>query len=104
MASKLLYQQYDISLAMQVKTLNTSWRATPKYQITTGCSDHPRTSKPAFQVDFSGILQLKNTVLGLIGTQEMHIYLVVWKVGVTHTYANENEEQSWGFVGRILKE
>ena len=36
----------------------------------------------------------ENTVLGLIGTQEMHIYLVVWKVGVTHTYANENEEQS----------
>jgi len=28
----------------------------------------------------------------------------VWKVGVTHTYANENEEQPGGFVGGILKE
>jgi len=25
-------------------------------------------------------------------------------VGVTRTYANENEEQPGGFVGRILKE
>ena len=31
-------------------------------------------------------------------------YLVVWKVGVTHTYANENEEQHKGFAGKILKE
>jgi len=31
-------------------------------------------------------------------------YLGVWKVGVTHTYANENEEQPGGFDGRILKE
>jgi len=31
-------------------------------------------------------------------------YLVVWKVGVTCTYANENEEQRGGFAGRILKE
>ena len=26
------------------------------------------------------------------------------KVGMTHTYANENEEQSRGFAGRIFKE
>jgi len=32
------------------------------------------------------------------------VYLVVWKVGVTHTYANKNEEQPGGFAGRILKE
>jgi len=31
-------------------------------------------------------------------------YLVAWKVGVTRTYANENEEQPGGFAGRILKE
>jgi len=31
-------------------------------------------------------------------------YLIIWKVGVTCTYANENEEQPGGFVGRILKE
>ena len=29
--------------------------------------------KPAFLVDFSGILQLKNSVLGLMGLQGMHI-------------------------------
>ena len=43
--------------------------------LKTGHSDHPQTSRPAFLVDFSGILQLKNTVLGLIGTQEMCISL-----------------------------
>jgi len=31
-------------------------------------------------------------------------YLVIWKVGVTHTYANKNEEQPGSFAGRILKE
>ena len=36
-------------------------------------SDHPYTSRPAFLVDFSGVLQLKNIVPGLIGNQEMHI-------------------------------
>jgi len=41
----------------------------------TGCSGHPQTSKPAFLVDLSGVLQLKNTVLGFIGTQEMRILL-----------------------------
>jgi len=34
-------------------------------------SDHPQTLGPAFLVDFSGVLQLKSTMLGLIGTQEM---------------------------------
>jgi len=32
------------------------------------------------------------------------VYLVVKKVGVACNYVNENEEQPWGFVGRILKE
>jgi len=27
-------------------------------------------------------------------------YLVVWKVGMTHTHANKNEEQPGGFAGR----
>ena len=40
-----------------------------------GHSDHPQTSRPAFLVNFSSVLQLKNTVLGLIGTQEMRILL-----------------------------
>jgi len=31
-------------------------------------------------------------------------YLIVWKVGVTHTCRNKNEEQPGGFAGRILKE
>ena len=30
-------------------------------------------------------------------------YLVVWKVGVTRTYVNENEEQPGDLAGRILK-
>ena len=58
----------------------------------TGHSGHPQTSRPTFLVDFSGILQLINTILSFIGTQEMHI-LSLKKVGVTRTYANENEEQ-----------
>ena len=43
--------------------------------LKTGCSDHPQTSRPTFLVNFSGALQLKNIVLSLIGTQEMHILL-----------------------------
>ena len=38
-------------------------------------SNCPQNSRLAFLVDFSGILQLKNTVLGLIGIQEMLISL-----------------------------
>jgi len=68
-----------------------------------GRSDHPQALRQAFLVDFSGILQLKNTVLSLIGTQEMRnssFEKWVWP----GTYASKNEEQTWGFVGRILKE
>jgi len=32
------------------------------------------------------------------------MYLVGWKVGVTHTYVNKNEEQPEGFAVRIFKE
>ena len=46
-------------------------------------SDSPQTSKPAFLVDSSGVLQPKNSVLGLISLQGMHAYLVGWKVSVT---------------------
>ena len=66
----------------------------------TGHSDRPQTSKPAFLVDSSGVLQTKNSVLRPPG----NAYLVIWKVGVTRTYANKNEEQPVGFAGRILKE
>ena len=38
-----------------------------------GHSGHPQTLRPAFLVNFSGVLQLKNIILGFIGTQEMHI-------------------------------
>jgi len=31
-----------------------------------------QTSSPAFLADFSGALQLKNTKVGLTGSQEMH--------------------------------
>ena len=53
-----------------------------------GRSGHPQTSRPVLLVDFSGILKLKNTVLG----PKMRITLLK-KVGTTHMYANENEEQ-----------
>ena len=38
-------------------------------------SDRPQTSKPAFLVDSSGILQLKNSLLDLMGLQGMRISL-----------------------------
>ena len=41
--------------------------------LKTGRSDHSQTLRAAFLVDFSAVLQLKNSVLGLIGTQEMCI-------------------------------
>ena len=44
-------------------------------KLKTGPSDHPQILRPAFLVDFSDVLQLKNTILGLIGTQEMCISL-----------------------------
>jgi len=37
-----------------------------------------------------------------MGIQGM--YVVIQKVGATHTYANENKEQPRGFTGRIFKE
>jgi len=46
-------------------------------------------------VEFSSIIQLKNTILGLIAG---NTYLVIWKVDVTHTCANGC------FAWRILKE
>ena len=51
---------------------------------------------------FTTVSQLKNTKVRLSGTQEMHI--IGWKVGVTRTYMNKNEEQPEGFAGRIFKE
>ena len=42
-------------------------------QSKTGHSDRPQTLKPAFLVDSSGVLQLKNSVLGIMGIQGMCI-------------------------------
>ena len=42
-------------------------------QSKTGRSDRPQTSKPAFLVDSSGVLQPKNSILGLMGIQGMRI-------------------------------
>ena len=67
-------------------------------QSKTGSSDHPQTSKPAFLVNFSGVLQAKNSALGLMGLQGMRISLFVkW------AWPSKNEEQPKGFAGRILK-
>ena len=52
-------------------------------QLKTWHSNCPQTLRPVFLVKFSGVLQLKSTTLGLIGTQEMHISLFekwVWRV------------------------
>ena len=42
-------------------------------QLKSRCSDRPQTSRPTFLVVFSGILQPKNRVLGLMGIQGMRI-------------------------------
>ena len=42
-------------------------------QSKTGRSDHPQTLKPAFLVNFSGTIQLKNSIVGLMGLQGMRI-------------------------------
>ena len=60
-------------------------------------SDHPQTSKPAFLVDFSGVLQPPHG-------PPRNTYLVICKVGVTRAYANEDEKQPKAFAERILKE
>jgi len=54
-------------------------------------------------VSFSGILQLKNTGVGLSGSQEIRI-LSLTKLGVTRTYASKNEEQPGGFAKEFLKD
>ena len=59
--------------------------------LKTGRSDHPQTLRPAFLVNCSGILQLKNTALGLIGTQEMCISSL--KSGHDPYLREQNEEQ-----------
>jgi len=69
-------------------------------QSKTGCSDCPH-SKPAFLVDFSGVLHPKKQHTRLHG-HPGNAYLIVWKVGMARTYA-KNEEQPGGFARRILK-
>ena len=65
-------------------------------QSKTGRSDHPQTSKLAFLVDFRHPTTKKQHTRPH-GPPE-NVYLVIWKVGVTSTYANENEEQPKGFA------
>jgi len=49
-------------------------------------------------MNFSIVIQLKNTKVGLLGSQEMHILLFEkW------AYANKNEEQPGGFAKRVFK-
>jgi len=63
-----------------------------------GHSYHPQTSRPAFLVNFSGILKLKNTILGLIDTQEMCISLFekwAWPV-LTQTKMESSPEAFLG--------
>ena len=61
-------------------------------RLKTKCGDLSQSSSLAFIVDFSGILQLKNSEFSLWGSQELW-KIIIWKVGMTCTYANENEEQ-----------
>ena len=79
-----------------------------------GCGNSPQTLSLAFAVGFSGVLQLKNTKVGLSGSQEMRMSAfekcLVWhrqtlaSQGMIHTYVSENEEQPGGFAGRVLKD
>ena len=64
-----------------------------------GRSDRPQTSKPAFLVDSSGILQPKNSILGVMASREC-----VSRRLESGRDVNENEEQPRGFAGKILKE
>ena len=67
-----------------------------------GYSDSPQTLRPGFPSGISRRSTTKNTIVSLVGTQEMHLFFA--KVGVTHTYATENEEKPGGFAERSLKD
>jgi len=68
------------------------------FNLKTGHSNHPQTSRLAFLADFSGILQLKNTVLGP-HRHPGNAYLIVWKVGVTRTYASKMKSRLEALLG-----
>ena len=91
-----LYKQ-DITLQYATAPVSFSSKVSFFSKSKSGCGDLPQTSSLAFIVSFSGVLQLKDTN----GLTE-NAYLVVWKVGMTHIYVNENEEQPGGFAGRII--
>ena len=61
-----------------------------------------QTSNQAFLTMLTAVLQLKNTQLAFQAHRKCVSCQL--KVGMTHTYANENEEQPRGFAGRIFKE
>ena len=62
-------------------------------------SNSPQTLRPAFLVHFTS----KKQCARLHG-HSGNAYLVIWKVGITLTYASINEEQPGSFAKRILKE
>ena len=68
-------------------------------------SEHPQASRPAFLVDFSGVLQLKNTVPDLVGTQEMYILSFGKLVQpiLTRTKMKSSPEALLGEFERILQ-
>ena len=68
----------------------------------TGLSDLLQTLSLAFLVDFSDIMQLKKTKVGLSDSQEMCISLLgKWQYNVL--CANKNEEQPGGFGKKDFK-
>jgi len=58
---------------IQVCTGKLSFEGMFLSQLKTRRSDHPQTSKPAFLVNFSCVLQPKNSLLGLMGLQGLRI-------------------------------
>ena len=72
-------------------------------QSKTGCSDRPTDLEfgfPSWLFKHSTTEKQRTMPHGHLG----NAYLVICKVGVTCTYTSKNEEQPWGFAGRILKE
>ena len=63
-------------------------------------SDSPQTSLAAFLVDLLVILQIVENHYSRPYCLSRKVYLIILEVGVTHTHANENEEQ---FVGKLFR-
>jgi len=50
--------------------------------------------KSGFPVDFSGALRLKTTYISMPPRLPGNVYLAISKVGMTHIYTKQNEEQT----------